>query len=322
MLRTRPERLEEVCLSFDVGSVNCGVCLFDGSPFAQTIMYTAKRPLLDEHAKVIHDVTAVKRELDDITHTVRTLLKGRPFWVLIEEQFTQFSADPEAKRVSMVFTLQLESCISMYFVQQGIEVRTIHSTKRFPFLGYAGWKSDTRWNRKQRVAAEVSSMLDPSVPGNEFARREHDLTNWESLTQRHDIADAISQCLSYYYQNLQDVKDCNPSPRVTATDNTPSTSSGHQTPPAAPRHRRKQSKTTKADVRGKLERTMTQLGINYNELLRGEQRSAAKLYKVYKRDPQNPYLLDFMRALDELNQQGTNITDKASLEARLTPLLT
>jgi hypothetical protein len=157
-------------------------------------MYTAKCPLLDEHAKVIHDVTPVKHILDSITRTVRTLLKKTPFWVLIEEQFTQFREEPEKDRFKMVFTLQLESCISMYFVQQGIEVRTIHSTKRFPFLGYAGWKSDTRWDRKQRVAAEVSSLLDPSVPGNEFARREHDLTNWESLTQRHDVADAISQC--------------------------------------------------------------------------------------------------------------------------------
>jgi hypothetical protein len=123
LLRPTPQPLEEVCLSFDVGSINCGVCLFDGSPSAQTVMYTAKTPLLDEHAKVIHDVTAVKRKLDDITHKVRTLLNGRPFWVLVEEQFTQFGADPEAKRCSMVFTLQLESCISMYFVQQGLQVR-------------------------------------------------------------------------------------------------------------------------------------------------------------------------------------------------------
>lgn len=71
-----------------------------------------------------------------------------------------------------------------------------------------------------------------------------------------------------------------------------------------------------------MERTLTQLGIDYSDLLRGEQRSAARLYKVYKRDPQNPYLLGFIKALDEYNQQGTNITDEASLEARLSPLLT
>jgi hypothetical protein len=78
--------------------------------------------------------------------------------VLVEEQFTQFGADPEAKRCSMVFTLKLKSCISMYFVQQGVQVRTLHATKRFPFLGYAGWKQDTRWDRKQRVADVVKQL--------------------------------------------------------------------------------------------------------------------------------------------------------------------
>jgi hypothetical protein len=150
------------------------------------------------------------------------------------------------------------------------------------------------------------------------------LTNYKSLpeTKRHDIADAISQCLLYYYRNLQDVKDCNPSPPVTATDSTPSTSSAHQTPPAAPRHKHKHHKTSKAEVRGKMERTLNQLGISYPDLLRGEQRSAARLFKVFEREPQNPYLLAFPTALDEYNQQGTNMTDEATLEARLTPLLT
>lgn len=161
MLRTRPQPLEEVCLSLDVGRVNCGVCLFDGKPSAQTILYTTKRRLLDEHAQMVHDVTAVKRHLDDITLTVETLLQGRRYWVLIEEQFTQFKADPEAKRHTLVFTLQLECCISMYFVQKGMQVRTIHATKRFPFLGYEGWKQDTRWARKQRVTTSVSTLLDP-----------------------------------------------------------------------------------------------------------------------------------------------------------------
>jgi hypothetical protein len=255
----------------------------------------------------VHDVTAVKRHLDDITHMVETLLKGRPFWVLIEEQYTQFLADSEAKRCALVFTLQLESCISMYFVQKGVQVRTIHATKPFPFLGYAGWKQDTRWDRKQRVAAEVSKLLDPSLPGNEFAHREHDLTNWSDLpmTQRHDIADAISQALSYYYRNVQDFMDCNPSPPVSATDNTPSTSSVHQaTAPNAPRRRHKQSKTTKAEVRGKLERTLAQIGISYYGLLRGEQRQSARLYKVFQHDPQNPYLLDFLKPLMSLTNKG------------------
>lgn len=82
------------------------------------------------------------------------------------------------------------------------------------------------------------------------------------------------------------------------------------------------TKATKAEVRGKLERTLGQLGIEYSELLRGEQRNTARLFKVFQRDPQNRHLLAFLKTLDDFNQQGTNKTDKASLEARLTPLLT
>jgi hypothetical protein len=75
-------------------------------------------------------------------------------------------------------------------------------------------------------------------------------------------------------------------------------------------------------VRGKLERTLAQIGISYYGLLRGEQRQSARLYKVFQHDPQDPYLLDFFKTLDEFNQQGVTITDESSLEARLTPLLT
>jgi 2-C-methyl-D-erythritol 4-phosphate cytidylyltransferase len=63
-----------------------------------------------------------------------------------------------------------------------------------------------------------------------------------------------------------------------------------------------------------------QLGIEYSEL--GEQRSSARLFNAFQRDPQNRHLLALLKALDEYNQQGTIITDEASLAARITPILT
>jgi hypothetical protein len=80
MLRPAPQPLEHVCLSFDVGSQNCGICLFDGSPSSQKIMFVTNRPLLDEHQYVIHDVAPVKQHLDGITLLTNTLLKGRPYF--------------------------------------------------------------------------------------------------------------------------------------------------------------------------------------------------------------------------------------------------
>lgn len=39
MLRAAPQPISEVCLSIDGGSINAGVCLFQGSPLAQQIMW-------------------------------------------------------------------------------------------------------------------------------------------------------------------------------------------------------------------------------------------------------------------------------------------
>jgi hypothetical protein len=89
---------------------------------------------------------------------------------------------------------------------------------------------------------------------------------------------------------------------------------------AAPTQAQNSHKATKADMRGKLELMLGQLGIEYSEL--GEQRSSARLFNMFQLDPKNRHLLAFLKALDEYNQQGTIITDEASLAARITPILT
>ena len=81
------------------------------------------------------------------------------------------------------------------FRAKGNFIRTIHATKRYPFLDVDGWEQDTQWRRKQRVVDVVSNILNPAMPGNAFAQRVHDdLTNWHQChpVQGHDIADAIA----------------------------------------------------------------------------------------------------------------------------------
>jgi Holliday junction resolvasome RuvABC endonuclease subunit len=101
MLRPNPQPPCDVCLSIDVGSQNCGICLFDGNPAGQQILYLAKTQLLDEHAYVVRDPAEVKRHLDSIVHRMETLLNGRPYYCLIEMQYF----DQEASR-GLVFPLQ------------------------------------------------------------------------------------------------------------------------------------------------------------------------------------------------------------------------
>jgi glycerol kinase len=73
MLRPTPQPPDEVCLSIDVGSQNCGICLFDDKLTAQKILYLTKTQLLDEHTAVVQDPAEVKRHLDRVVHQVETM---------------------------------------------------------------------------------------------------------------------------------------------------------------------------------------------------------------------------------------------------------
>jgi hypothetical protein len=86
MLRPTPQPPIEICLGIDVGSPNCGFCLFDSRPAAQKILYLAKTQLLDEHAYVVHDPAEVERHLDMVVHQVETMLNGRPYYCSVEMQ--------------------------------------------------------------------------------------------------------------------------------------------------------------------------------------------------------------------------------------------
>jgi hypothetical protein len=266
--------------------------------------------------------------LDEITHLTNTLLNGRPYFVLIEQQFTLFQNDPEAKRQGLVFPLQLESCIAMYYVQRGVEVKTIHATQRYPFLGIHGWRQDSRWQRKQNVVNSVTQLLSTNaIPCNQFAFRDHNLSEWETKppSQRSDMADAIAQALCYIYRNIQSVYECQPHSPVPTLTQTPTPSTSQQTPVGQPQRQQRRPKPTRADLRGKLEFTLSRLGIDFYELLKNEPTNSAKLYKVFKHHPNNKYLLAFLDLLDayhNLNSSMRNIPDVATLDARITPLLT
>ena len=323
MLRATPHPISEVCLSIDVGSINAGICLFDGPPAAQNIMYLARRQLLDVHAAVVHDYEAVKRHLDAITYEVQTLLQGRPYWVLVEQQY--FDAESKA---GLIFNLQLEACVAMYYRAHNIPVRLIQATKRFPFLGLDGWTKNTRYERKKRVANTVKDLLDPQSIANAFALRAHNLAEWAGrpTPELFDMADAVAQCLVWYYRNMQAVKECTVAAPAASTDaaaagprNAGTTFNTQRT---AGRRPQPKDKPTLVAVKGKLERTLAQLGIVYGDLIRGESTASKKLYRVWQHNPQDPHLTSFLQLLHDHNSRGSAVSHESELEERLTPLLT
>src|SRR5512139_3736248 len=100
MLRNIPQALGDVCLSIDAGSQKAGVCLFDAA--AQRILNLRTHKLLAEHEGFVKSTADVKPHLDDLTALIETLLQGRDYWVLVEEQFM----DTDAK-AGLYFNIQL-----------------------------------------------------------------------------------------------------------------------------------------------------------------------------------------------------------------------
>lgn len=168
-----------------------------------------------------------------------------------------------------MFNLQLESCISLYYVTRGIQVKTIHATTRFSFLGINGWNQHNRYTRKQKVVNEITKLLDTTLPGNMFASRDHDLTGWHKYHrhERHDVADALAQCLTYYYRNKSQVMACNPAPIMQQSTADTSTPPSYQQAGTTQR-KRQQQKPSKAELRGKIEMALAQLRIDYYQLLK------------------------------------------------------
>jgi hypothetical protein len=210
--------------------------------------------------------------------------------------------------------------IEMYFLQKGRAVKTIHATKRYPFLGIHTWKTDTRAARKNKVVKVVSRLLDPTdFKHNTFATRHHNLVDWDhaltkSPADRLDMADALVQALCHYYRHLSDVLDGNVRGITQVAAIT-------QSQP----HPRKRSKSTnpslklsvspRSVLRANLQKTLAQLQTKYRAQLRGLASDAERLLAVHKKDPNDKNLSRFMLALNRFNAQGTSPS-----EANQTPL--
>jgi hypothetical protein len=223
----------------------------------------------------------------------------------------------------LYFNIQLQQCIFMYYLQKGKQVQTIHPTKRYSFLGIHGWRQDSRTTRKARVVRVVSRLLDPNstLTGNQFGSRQHNLLDWETHTQKHDMADALAQCLSYYYRHLTDVLECRTVRLATAGTATPLTQT--------PRSTTKRQQTAQQDVspstrlRAQLQRTLSQLQISHYDALRGLGTNAERLQAVWRRDPEDQHLTAFLQGLNRYNGQGSslNTPDATPLSNRLSYLM-
>ena len=196
MLRSNPQPPGKYCLSIDPGTQNAGVCAFDS--ITQTIVYWNRHKLLDAHEQVVRSTDQVKRYLDSITDNVEAALpRHADYWVLVEQQ----PWDSDSKK-GIVFNLQLQQAIVMYYLCKGKSVRVLSASERYKFLGIRNWQQMTRHFRKVSTANAVRQLLEPREDSS-FAGRNHDLRMWQAAEeQQHDMADALGQLLRYYYRNV------------------------------------------------------------------------------------------------------------------------
>jgi Holliday junction resolvasome RuvABC endonuclease subunit len=308
MLRNNPKPPGKYCLSIDPGTQNAGVCAFDST--SQTIVYWNRHKLLDVHEQVVHSTDQVKRYLYSITDNVEATLKSNDYWVLVEEQ----PWDSDSKK-GIVFNLQLQQAIVMYFLCEGKAVRVLNASERYKFLGIRNWQQMTRHFHKVSTANAVRQLLEASE-GNLFAGRNHDLRVCQAAGEnQHDMADALGQLLCYFYRNRDAVVagrvvEAELTNRLVAPEQRLATSSAQRqqqqpslrydrsssgSASAGPSSSQKKAKHDSAarhlQARARLQKTLTQLQAEHPELLPRTQGSAQqqstnaeKLYKVYKEE--------------------------------------
>jgi hypothetical protein len=346
MLRTNPRPPGQYCLSIDSGTQNAGVCAFNST--TQTIAYWARHKLLDEHEQVVRSTDQVKRYLDTISDNIAAALPAQAeYWVLVESQ----PWDSDSKK-GIVFNLQLQMAIEMYFHCKGKTVRVLSASERYKFLAIKDWQKMTRHYRKTSTANAIRQLLDPRQ-GNAFAGRNHDLRMWKAAGEnQHDMADALGQLLCYFYRNLDavgwgrvveaELTNRLVAPQLATSSSSPPPPQQQQQQPAArdsnghssgagPSSSRKKGKhdsiARHIQAKALLQQTITKLQTGYPQLLPRTQGSAQrssnaeKLHRVHQHHPNSTTLQDLMRYVHNYNQKGTNIRNLANINARLTHLL-
>jgi Holliday junction resolvasome RuvABC endonuclease subunit len=310
MLRNRPKPPGDAVLSIDVGSQNAGICCFDSR--SQRILYWRKMKLLDEHQCSIADTKPVIDRLEDIYDTVQTQLNSRPFWVLLERQ--HLDQQSKQKINPLLFNSQLEMICSTFFNMKGCVVRTVEPSLRYPFLGIHEWKKFKRHARKKQVVQKVQELLTQS-PGNAFAARQHDLSQWNSTSHRTDMADSLAQCLYFYFRNkgnLLEGKVVTGPPQQAAEQ--------LDTPAPAPKRKKviadKPPKATQ--VQAALEKLLTDLEIKQYNRVKGLKTNAARVFAAHKHNPERTR--EFMLLLNKFNQKTKGINSEQHLAHRLAHL--
>jgi hypothetical protein len=273
--------------------------------------------LLDQHAPQIRDTSEVKRHLDAVMQALQPHLARHKFQVLVEDQVLKGNSDKDIARKGIFFTVQLQQCVSMYFLCQGCNVQTVGASRRYSFMGITTSKM-SRHQKKQAVVGKLRSLLTQGA-GNDFALQPHDLSAWSQAAKKDDLADALGMALQASYRNFTAVREKH---IVTGTNNT--SYQEHR-----PKRRKQTAKQqapaaalagTKEEVHATLQALLTHMDMEHHALVRRHSNDASKIAAVFAAHPQDKRLTKLMQLLHALNQLGVNASNTTQLASRLARL--
>ena len=261
---------------------------------------------MDVHAKTVEDLPGTLALLQEIFDTAEIRAAGKPWFVLIEKQ----PLDSESVNKGLIYNKQLEFICNTYFTMKGKEVRLVEPQQRYAFLGIHNFRKMTRHDRKKAVARKVTELLQTDFS----SRAEHELNSWDN--RDFDMADALMDCLYYYYRSWGALLDGNVVGNTTAEDalRTPGPSTGSKKRRTASNGNSSPPAST-AKVKAALQSLLTDLEIEHYDLVRGKRNAADKLLAVHAVHP--AAVAPFLTLLNKLNQRGPSMN---SLAERLTPL--
>lgn len=199
------KRVQQIplCLSIDVGSVNCGVCLFDAENNTillwNVVKVAASMVRYDGHgkrAKMDNRVQDIAGNLCTLFDEVDEKRKGQTFWVVIEDQ----PEDRQSRQHRLPnITLSYTIGVAIYSRYPDVYVHFVNAKGRYTYLGPTSQKHDV----KLAVQAWVD---DAKNVAHQYPQHNYAINAWDTTEElkREHIADAFLQIWPLYYRNKDD----------------------------------------------------------------------------------------------------------------------
>jgi hypothetical protein len=198
-LRGHTDCLEELCLSFDVGTKNTGVCLYD--PNENKILYWDAHELMDTRLHATDRSRHAHESLKFIMNRVGKCIGGKTFWVVVEYQ----KATIEAFKRRMTINWSLQYIIAEYFhATYGgsilVDFVDPELRKRFRETRILEHDYGTAFSKD-----EVHDAAKAWLKHNPDKVSPDALDNWSKAKwpkPKQDMADAFVQMWVYYFKDL------------------------------------------------------------------------------------------------------------------------